>query len=406
MLHIRACTTRKVLLSLFFASLQATSALSQPESTPRKSIAEAEKALADTAVFIVFTAPVSWEALVFQTYVQKRTASEAFSLSREAIFENIAALQKILKDPDFFTVGLKALLTKYERTYIRGHPSRNKLFEEDVETPQVDRMQRKSITENLQKLTGLSQTEAALLREDIAQIMKEARKQPDSPVWTTYKSVIEKALLAMKSNASVKNSMEISTGEFSRTATQLILKKPISQGKFNLERARFNLGGAVYSPSLMLEIVAKLQDEDKSRFVDGLVDSLLQPLEVLRGNLSGSSPSQVKEEIIRYMQAVSGTLSVYPQKKEIAESQAIRSESICRRIKNLLDKKPVSQRIDEIQIGNTKRMASVLQEASPDLFKEFLQVDRRISEKYKAYIKTGGGDEKVRKEIEALLGVL
>lgn len=364
-----------------------------------------EAAMADLAIYTVFTAPVTWDALIFQTYVQKRKVNEALELSKLAIGENISALTNILKNSNSFIRDLKRLLKKYERAHLESYPYRNRLFKGTLETYQTEQMQEKSIEKPILSLATLTNVQETFLKEKIEKLIKIITNNKNTNIWPTYKTVIEKAIKAAHENMPVSTSIKIAVKEFKTICSHILLNKLVNEYEFKVEKAKFNLGGGVYSPGLLLEIAAKLKDADKDRFIQNLISSLIEPLLQIKNKVSAYKPADIKEEVIKYVNALTDSTQVYDLRKEISESQVLRSESICRRIDKLPTKEKLSERIDEVQIHNTNKMLKILQETSPESFKNFLVVDRQLMQKYIEYVKTGGGDEKLKSEIEAFFGL-
>ncbi|KAI5163964.1 hypothetical protein NEAUS04_1850 [Nematocida ausubeli] len=368
-------------------------------------IRDVERKIADLAIYTVFIAPASWDSILFQSYIQKRSSKSAIEQSKLVIQENVEQLKKILKESvadTSFKFSLKRLFNKYKNTHLTNFPDRNQFFSGDENTAQAGDMQRVAVEAKLEILDKISKSEQMILVENIKKILfLMGQRTEKKEIWSTYSNVIEKTMQAMGSTNSVKITLDNTAQQFYTEIRQLLLDRKINQHVFDLEKARFNLGGAIYSPGLLIDIAGKLTTEDKDKFVFSLVNSLLQPLIQLKAKVDGSTPENIKEEVIKYLQSVTNSVDVYFLKKEIAESQELRSESICRRIDQLSDKKKVSQKIDQVQMKNTKRMIATLQEANTSLFKDFIIIDREIVSKYTEYIRTGGGDNKLKEELES-----
>ncbi|KAI5192143.1 hypothetical protein NEMIN01_1836 [Nematocida minor] len=370
------------------------------ESYGKEDALLSESKIADVSGYVVFVAPLVWDSLIFQTYINGRSYSKAVDISKEIVNENIKGLKNIIKKQQTFKSDIKRFLRMYERGHIESCPKRNKLFTGMHEVIQEEEMQKKSIEPVIVFINKLSGQAEMIMRENIYKLIKAVEKEKDGSIWITYGNVIDKALRAMRENTSVKNSLDITIKEFNTKISQILLNKETNRIDFNMEKARFNLGGTIYSPGLLEQIAGKLDDSDKDVFVEKLVRALISPVLSLKAKVSGYTPENIKEETIKYIKSVTGVIEVYSLKKEIDEAQDMRSQSICRRTQRIADKKPISHKIDEVQMKNTQRMLRVLQEADPALFKDFITMDTNIAKKYVEYIRTGGGDKKLKQEIE------
>ncbi|EIJ87775.1 hypothetical protein NEPAR06_0634 [Nematocida parisii] len=367
-------------------------------------IESVENKIANLAIYSVFLAPASWNSVIFQAYITKRSPKEAMSISKLVIENNIKQLKSMLKKTSSkkpFKHSLIDLFIKYKEVYLKDFSERDKLFESSINSGQAGDMQRKQIDNYLSLLNKLKKGEEKLLSSSIKKIIQITEdRSTKKEIFDAYNNVLEKTLNSMSTNTPVANTLKNTTQEFITKTKEQLLDIKTNKHNFNLERARFNLGGAIYTPGLLVEIAGKLTTSDKEKFVTDLVHSLLYPLIQLKEKVSGSSPESTKEEVIKYLQSVTNSIDVYFLKKEISSSQELRSESICKRTEEMLDKKKKSQKIDKIQIENTKRMVSTLEEANSSLFKDFVILDSNIISKYTEYIKTGGGDPKLKEEIE------
>lgn len=359
-----------------------------------------EVEIADISGYIVFVAPLVWDSLVFISYTRKDPSYKTLGKSKEIVLENIKRLKEIIKNKELFRTEINNLLSMYERGYIEGDRARNSLFNGIGEALQEEEMQKRSIEPVRRKISKLSRLAEKILRENIQKLIKTVEKKKDKEIWTMYQNVISKAHAAMQENTSVKNSLDITIKEFNTKIQHILLEKETDQIAFNMEKARFNLGGAIYAPGLALQILSQITSKDKDFFIGKVMESVLNPVLSLRSKIAGYTPENIKEETIKYLKTVTGLIEVYSLKKQITDAQDIRSESIYRIIKKILNKKALSHKIDSIQMKRTQRMMKVLQEANPSLFANFITIDRSTASKYTEYIRTGGGNKKLRQEIE------
>ncbi|KAI5186558.1 hypothetical protein NEHOM01_1544 [Nematocida homosporus] len=361
-----------------------------------RSLKEAE--LAEKAGFIVFAAPVVWDSLTFLTYTQNKTPHTMVRQVKPIIAENIKTLKAIINESDTFSTKLDDLLYKLSKEYDKATPEKNKIFLEDSSDQAIHSQAKEIKTFQAHLKQEFTNSSYLLLQEYIKKLLNVTSKEQEL-IWSKYENVLAQVADAMQHAESVPNALESAKKEFFIQIQKILLRTDVNIKDFYLERARFNLGGAMYTPGLLAQITAQLTDQDKDSFAHKLTNSLLAPIFALKTKLTSLSNEEIKSEIIKFIQAAAGTLQVYPLKESIDTAYNLRSESICRYTKTSPHKKEISQRIDDIQTKNIQRMLLVLQTASSSLFKNFIMLDSKTAATYTQLIASGGNDEKKKKEI-------
>ncbi|KAI5171507.1 hypothetical protein NEFER03_0829 [Nematocida sp. LUAm3] len=340
-----------------------------------------ERDLARMAGFLVFMAPSTLSSSLFITYTQKLSSSRAVSIIKDIVKENSKILQKITKNDKSFSSALISHLHVLEKEYDRTTPKKNRFFEMDTST-QASAMQKKEVEEHIYMLNEkFAEEDMYILSIYIIKLLN-ISKSDKKKVWKAYSEIFMKVERAMSYQTSVASAISSSKNEFYAAIEKLLIHPEINMKEFHLERAKLNLGGAIYSPGLLIQLALNISDSDKEAFIRKLITSLLAPIYILKKEVASLSDEDAKEHILKYINASIGTLQVFSLNKEINDAYNIRSDFICRSTKNMKYKNEISTEIDRIQVRNSNRMLSVLQLAPSSLFKDFIILEKSLASTY------------------------
>ncbi|OAG31197.1 hypothetical protein NEDG_01610 [Nematocida displodere] len=363
-----------------------------------------DKEIAQMAGFLVFEAPMVWNSLLFLAHTKNLSTNSMVAKGKKVVSENITTVSSIIKAKKDLSVRLDSFLTTLSKEHSKLTPEKNRVFELDT-SEQASNMQKKQIEAAQKTLRTYSTGALSILKKNI-KVLCLLNKTQKAKVWKKYGEVLDQMKYALKMRMSVKNRISAAAKEFDQTIIRLLTQTQPDSEAFSIERARFNLGGSIYTPGLLLQITSSLQDKDKEQFIKTLVGSLLDPILLLKSRVASLSPEETKKEVVEFIQATQGTLNVYPMKEQIDTGYNHRSSSIYRYTENLPNKKEVANRIDEIQTHNTARMLSVLQAATSSMFANFVILDKTLESLYLALINGGGGDARKKKTLKEGLGVV
>lgn len=357
-----------------------------------------------TAGYIVFNAPASWEAVIFLSHTQGLPVGSAVGLGRKLAREAAGIIKhKVKEDQEGGRKSIQNLLRIYAKEYDKLTPEKNRFFDMD-RTEQSHYLHKTAIQKVSQKVSAYTDEETEYLVRCMHRLLALDKKETKN-IWGSYKQVLQQVDRAFRTNKSVLGALEEGAKEFSLALSHTLQRKSPKRGPFHLEKARFNLGGSVFTPGLLLQIISGAQEKEAEEYLHVLVPALLQPVLDLKRKVSGLSPADVKREVVRFVMASLGSLQVHTLKEQIDRAYNLRSDSICRYTNKKKKKEALTQLIDEIQTRNTRRMLDALQRTSPDAFKDFIQIDSSTARKYEAFIASGGRNKKVQQELHRLLGV-
>ncbi|KAI5190631.1 hypothetical protein NECID01_1072 [Nematocida sp. AWRm77] len=393
---------KKAAKALLFLGIGALGALSAKGQRETSSLPEAK--VADMAGFLVYSSPAVWDALVLISHTQSISPSSMVKTAQDLVKENTPELKKIIEKKERLSESLAGLLHRLSKEYDKRTPKKNKLFQMDT-SEQAIALQKKCLDNTAQKLSLYSTGEEVLLRQYL-QVLLSLPKKESTQVWNKYKDVIYNTQAAMAKNIPVKSALFSLVKEFNLYIEGLVNKTNTQMGSFNLEKARFNLGGSIYTPGALLQISTVISQKPYDPFLKQLVSSLLLPLQSLKASLQDASPEEVKSEIIRFIHASSGEISAYPLKSEIDKAYNLRSESICMYTKKFPHPKERTLKIDENQTERTQQMLEILQHAPSSQFKNFFLLDSNLTSLYTDLVLNNSGDVKRKKEIQEKFDLL
>ncbi|KAI5180262.1 hypothetical protein NEOKW01_0591 [Nematocida sp. AWRm80] len=357
-----------------------------------------EDEIAATAGFVVFNSALTWDPLMFLAFTENISSKSLMKTITKLVDKNIASLKDAVDKKDFIT-EIDTILAAHSNPYGPDNKLKSDLFKKDSSL-QAMKMYSNDILKERTHISKDYQAGSVILLKEYIKKLANLSKEDQARIWKEYKSVIDTTLNAMKQGKSVVIAMKASIREFNLLIKKTLTNIGVPAKEFAIEKARLNLGGSIYSPGLLVQIVSDITDPDKKVFLRSLVSALLSPVEALKNRVSGKSLEEVKSEIIQFIKASNGTSAVHSLKSLIDTAYNLRSESICRRTKNLSNAKTISQEIDLVQGKNTARMLSVLQSADPSLFKDFITLDHTTAKTYIAMVENGGNDQLQKQSIE------
>lgn len=363
-----------------------------------------EEKIADHAAFIVFSAPIVLDNLVFLSHLQGISEATLRKTVREVADESTKKLKQVIKKENAeFAEEIDTYLRDLSKEYNRYLPKRNKLFEKDLSTQTAD-AQKVQVTKTREKIQSYTPSTYSQLRKYIIKLL-DTKEQEKKDLWHKYTSIVTRAIKAMQRQEAVTSAMDAAKRDFSVEIKRILLNSEVNIKSFYLERARLNLGGAIYTPGLLIQILSKIDTEDRDAFAKKLVSSLLQPVLLLKTKLSSLIPEEAKAEVIKFVQASIGTTHVYSLKEMVDSAYNLRSDSICRITKRNPKKKEIIQRIDKIQTENSSRMLETFQSAPAALFRDFIILDTHLAEIYTELAVQGGTDERKKNMLSKVFDI-
>lgn len=398
----RRSTLNSVLLALGALSLTHPGSCTGKATLAASSSLEME--VADMAGFLVYSSPAVWNALVFISNTQKVKPATIVQKAKKLVGENNALLKEALAAKDELKNALVPLLARLAKEYDKKTPEKNKLFHLDPSEQSVF-LQKRELDRAAARLSTYSAGAQALLKKYLKTLLNLSAKE-SAGIWRRYQSVIEHTNTAMRSNISVRNKLSSLVREFNLEIEQLLHQSPNSSNEFNLEKARFNLGGSIYTPGALVQISTVISQKPYDPFLKHLVQGILQPIQSLRSAVQRMTPEEIKAEVIRFIHASTGQLSMHPLKEEIDAAYHLRSESICKYTDKFPRPKERTLKIDQNQADKVRQMLTVLLHAPSPQFKDFLLLDQNMVSLYTDLVLNNSGDVKRKKEISERFNLL
>ncbi|KAM0674498.1 hypothetical protein GVAV_002113 [Gurleya vavrai] len=208
-----------------------------------------------------------------------------------------------------------------------------------------------------------------------------------------YLRMIKALRKAVIDTENLTKAIEREKSEFTRN---FMVKREILESKELHEmKISFNLGGPIFVPNILLQMIQGIVILDKDETFGKFVDKLLKPIEALQNYSKMKSSTEKKEEIIKFLLAcLEKRNTVFFE--SIDDAFKTRSSIISIYFKNeqnhLVEQK-ISQ-IDKYQEIHIKNILRIVKEASEDLFEKFLVYNEDVKKAYKKFLLTGSKEAK------------
>ncbi|KAK6089514.1 hypothetical protein P3W45_001513 [Vairimorpha bombi] len=167
-------------------------------------------------------------------------------------------------------------------------------------------------------------------------------------------------------------------------------KEQIIESKISL-----NLGGSIFGPSLLLNLIKRLTIQNKREIVKRSVSSFLEPLKILHENSINRSFMDKKKQIIEFLinclEIRNGT---YRQK--VDEAFYNRSILIEHFIQENGAEDDLFKTLDELQEEEIKKLIYIFENMTEEQMGSVIIHDRRLEEKYLNYLCDGQDSSKVK----------
>lgn len=312
----------------------------------------------------------------------KKALAKTINEQSKEISKNIECLAKKNKNE---LIAMIKKLNGIERSESKGIKGllklRSELYKSD-KSDQVLLIHGKMVDNLIRKVSLLTDADYELLLSLLRRLSSRYRALTEKFIgsFLSLKKKIEPSV-------NVKTKLENAERDFNTEVEKELREKVSNRYRSALERARFNLGGSIVSPNLMLQMAGGI--DGKEAFVKALARGVFNPVLLLKGKLQGRSDSEVKEGVLEFIDECLGKLSKYPLREEIETGFVKRSELMERFTRSMRDKKEVTKVIEEAQDRGTREMLEVLRGEDPKFFKKFLIVDDEVIKRYKKILLTG-----------------
>lgn len=396
---------QRAVLGAIFAACAARTEAERRSACVKRAGPKLEDDFADLISFLVYKAPISPEAVIFVGETTQASESKLPKMLRSVYTENYKDLTKRFRDKD--SRSKDSLLERLEELRSmrrdRALRSRDAIFQRDS-SKQAMEIQKGILAKYIERINRLGEGQVSLLWKYFDRLRR-MKKEDRTQLFEKHQEYMMWALHGLKEGASFKRRMESSRRELNNLVKKMVMEgKGPSLEQFRIERAKFNLGGPVVSPSLFLQM-AEESGKSGERVVRALARALLLPQKILASRLKGKASLDVKEGVLDFVKTALGLRQTYYLREEIDAARHLRSELICKFVKTKVNREAIVERIDRLQEEAGVQMLETLEQADPGFFKDFILYSRRMASDYERLLTLDNTSNLLKQELEKEAGL-
>lgn len=366
-----------------------------------------EDDVADVASFLVYKAAVSPPALLFLSETNGLGESKVRGIVKSLIAEQTDAFYALFKSKK--NRSKKKLLALLEDSASvsrgKGFRKRDALFAKD-KSRQAIGLHKRAVGMYAKKVGGLSDNEMLLLWK-YADEFRGMKRASRAEIDASFKELIARVQKSLAEGVNVRKRLESGEREFNLKFKKVLLKiTDAEMGSRRVEKARFNLAGAIVSPNLLLQMAEGIDDPDKEKFLKEVVRALFLPVLMLRDKLKDKKELDVKEGVLEFIRACIGLRKGHFLREKIDAAHQKRSEVICKFTRKARDREEVLKRIDEVQDENNFEMMRALEGVDPSFFSKFLIANNDLVKDYEALLISDRRNKEAKERVEKAVGIL